>query len=645
MGAGLTTQYQQFIHQSRYARWNENEERRETWEETVRRFVGFFGDRFGLFPTERVYQSIVSLDVMPSMRALMTAGPALDRDEIAGFNCSYLPIDHPRSFDEIMYILMCGTGVGFSVEQQYVSQLPTVAEEFHETHSIIVVPDSKLGWASSFRELISWLYSGRLAKWDLSRLRPAGAPLKTFGGRSSGPEPLGNLFEFATRLFQRARGRKLTSLECHDLVCKIADIVVVGGVRRSALISLSDLSDERLRSAKSGAWYIDNVQRSLANNSAVYTEKPDVGTFLNEWKALYDSKSGERGIFSRVSTNRKAGENGRRETEGIEFGTNPCGEIILRPYGLCNLSEVVVRPTDSYDALKHKVEIATIIGTFQSTLTNFRYVRPIWKRNAEEERLLGVSFTGIMDHPLLSGRFVPAGWKPHIKEDMYFPGVVLQHLLKDLKEHAIQVNKEWSEKLGIPASVAITTVKPSGTVSQLVDSASGIHPRQFRHYLRTVRNDKKDPLSQFLRDQGVYVEDDVTNPEHNDVFYFPQAAPEESVTTDEVSALDQLKHYLLFRGYWCEHNPSITVYVRESEWVSVGAFVYEHFDSLGGVSFLPLDDHVYKQAPYQRITEEEYKEWKAKTPEIDWGKLREYETENTTTIKHDLACSAGFCEL
>lgn len=630
----LATQYQQFIHASRYARWNEKENRRETWEETVTRYCDFFDNRFGeSFPYERVHSAILNLEVMPSMRCLMTAGPALERDEIAGYNCSYVPVDHPRAFDEICYILMCGTGVGFSVEQKYVSQLPEVEEEFHETGTTIVVPDSKLGWASSLRELISLLYSGRLPKWDLSRLRPAGAPLKTFGGRSSGPVPLNNLFEFTVRVFKKAAGRKLTSLECHDLVCKIADIVVVGGVRRSALISLSDLFDERLRAAKSGAWWVDDVQRALANNSAVYTEKPSVDVFLKEWTSLYESKSGERGIFSRISTTRKAGENGRRKTEGIDFGTNPCGEIILRPNGLCNLSEIVVRPNDSFEDLKRKVEIATIIGTFQSTLTKFRYVRPVWSRNAEEERLLGVSFTGIMDHKILSN--------PKWDNGLWNLGEYLQ----DLKEHSIEVNKQYAERLGIPASVAITTVKPSGTVSQLVDSSSGIHPRQFPFYLRTVRNDKKDPISKFLRDSGVFAEDDVTNSEHNDVFYFPQRAPDQSLTTRDVNAIQQLEHYLTFRTYWCEHNPSITVYVRESEWLEVGAFVYKHFDSLGGVSFLPLNDHVYQQAPYQEISEQEYNEWVERTPTLDWGKLREYETENSTTIKHDLACSAGFCEL
>ncbi len=635
--AGLDTQYQQFIHQSRYARWNEEENRRETWEETVRRYCDFWRGRYGnQFPYDLVYFAIKDLEVMPSMRCLMTAGEALNRDEIAGYNCSYIPIDHPRAFDEVMYILMCGTGVGFSVEQQYIQQLPEISGEFHQTDTCIVVPDSKLGWASSFRELLSLLYSGRLPKWDLTRLRPAGAPLKTFGGRSSGPEPLNQLFLFAVRCFQNAKGRKLTSVECHDLVCKIADIVVVGGVRRSALISLGDLSDMGLQSAKMGQWWVNNVQRSLANNSAVYSSKPSVDVFLKEWTSLYESKSGERGIFNRLAATGKAAENNRRITEGYDFGTNPCGEIILRAHGLCNLSEVVVRSSDSYEDLRRKVEIATIIGTFQSTLTNFRYVRPVWKRNAEEERLLGVSLTGIMDHPVLSGKkgFGTFGDYPHHTVEV----------LKELKEVAIESNKTWASKLDIPQSAAITTVKPSGTVSQLVDSASGIHPRQFPYYLRTVRNDKKDPLSKFLRDSGVYVEDDVTNAS-NDVFYFPQKSPEGAITTNDVSAIKQLEHYLSFREHWCEHNPSITIYVREHEWLDVGAWVYRNFNALGGVSFLPLTDHVYQQAPYQEISEKEFEEWTAKTPVLDWTRLRDYETENTTTIKHDLACSAGFCEL
>lgn len=569
------------------------------------------------------------------MRALMTAGLALERDNMAGFNCSYIAIDHPRAFDEVMYILMCGTGVGFSVERQYVNQLPTVSDEFHGADTVIVVPDSRVGWASSFRDLISLLYSGRVPTWDLSRLRPAGAPLKTFGGRSSGPTPLHELFAFTVNLFKKAAGRRLNSLECHDLVCKIADIVVVGGVRRSALISLSNLSDDRLRTAKSGQWWVDNVQRALANNSAAYSEKPEIGVFMKEWHSLYESKSGERGIFNRVAARNKAAENGRRETEGHDFGTNPCGEIILRPGGLCNLSEVVVRSGDSFEDLRRKVEIATIIGTFQSTLTDFRYVRSLWKRNAEEERLLGVSFTGIMDHPVLSGA----------EDSFWETGEPLPHSLEELKKHAIRVNADWADRLGIARSAAITTVKPSGTVSQLVDSASGIHPRNYPYYLRTVRQDKKDPVSLLLREAGVYVEDDVTKPDSTDVFYFPAKSPDGALTTKDVSAIDQLSHYLTFRTYWCEHNPSITIYVREAEWLDVSAWVYKHFDQLGGVSFLPLNDHVYKQAPYQEISKEEFEEWEKKTPVIDWERLGDLETRDNTTIQPELACSAGVCEI
>jgi ribonucleoside-triphosphate reductase len=594
----------------------------------VAHWTKHFGD---LFPADLCRSAILNLEVMPSMRALMTAGPALERDNIAGYNCSYIAIDHPRAFDEIVYILMCGTGVGFSVEQQYTSQLPTIADEFHGSDTIIRVPDSRIGWASSFRDLISLLYSGRVPSWDLSRLRSAGSPLKTFGGRSSGPQPLDDLFRFTVALFKRAAGRKLTSLECHDLVCKIADIVVVGGVRRSALISLSDLSDERMRSAKSGQWWIDEGQRALANNSAVYNEKPEVGVFLKEWTALYESRAGERGIFNRSAAGRKARESSRRDVDNIDFGTNPCGEIILRSMGLCNLSEVVVRPSDSFEDLRRKVEIAAIIGTFQSTLTDFRYVRNLWKRNAEEERLLGVSLTGIMDHPCLSGFWGDAG--------------ELQYYLTELKKHAIETNRIWAEKLGINPSVAVTAVKPSGTVSQLVDSSSGIHPRMFPYYLRTVRQDKKDPLGKLLKEAGLYHEDDVTSPEQTDVFFFPIKSPDGAVTTKNVTAIAQLEHYLVFRTHWCEHNPSITVYIRESEWMDVGAWVYRNFDSLGGVSFLPLTDHVYKQAPYQEISKDQYEEWTAKTPTIDWGRLREFESSSNVNIQPELACSAGVCEL
>ena len=617
----------QYVYKSRYARWLDDKGRRENWEETVTRYCDFWKNKYGdLFPYERIYTAIHSMDVMPSMRAFMTAGPALERDNIAGYNCSYVPIVDQRCFDEIMYILMCGTGVGYSVERQYVNKLPEVADKFHDTDSIIIVGDSKAGWASSLRQLIAALYGGQVPKWDTSKVRKAGARLKTFGGRASGPGPLEELFNFTVALFRKAAGRKLTSVECSDLVCKIAEVVVVGGVRRSALICLSNLSDDRMRNYKNGQWWVDDTQRALANISAAYTEKPDVGTFMDEWKALYDSKSGERGIFNRVAATKAAEATGRRDTS-YEFGTNPCGEIILRPFSFCNLTEIVVRAGDTEEQLKNKVEIATILGTFQSTLTTFRYIRKQWQTNAEEERLLGVSMTGIMDHELLS-----------------ISARATESLLKRLKEHSIETNREWASRLGIEVSSAITTVKPSGTVSQLVDSASGIHPRYSSYYVRTVRADSKDPLAKFMQDEGILYEQDVTN-NNNLVFSFPTKSPDNCVTRNDRSAIDQLEHYLVFKKYWCEHNPSITVYVREEEWVEVAAWVYKHLDDLGGVSFLPHSDHVYKQAPYQEITEEVYKELLSKFPVIDWDKFQKYEVDDATVSMKELACVSGVCEI
>ena len=621
------TDYQRFIHASRYARWLPDETRRETWKETVDRYTGFFTNRFpDIFPTEDVNKAIHNLDVMPSMRCLMAAGPALERDEIAGYNCSFVAIDSPKAFDEVMYVLMCGTGVGFSVERQFTNNLPTIAEEFHETDTTIRVKDSRIGWASSYRELISLLYSGRLPKWDVSNIRPAGARLKTFGGRASGPKPLEDLFNFTVHTFKKAAGRKLNSLECHDLVCKVADIVIVGGVRRSALISLSNLTDDRMRNAKNGEWWRTDVQRSLSNNSVAYTEKPDVGIFLKEWGTLYDSKSGERGIFNRVAATKKASSNGRRDVEGFDYGTNPCGEIILRSKGLCNLSEVVIRENDTLISLKEKVRIATIVGTFQSTLTNFRYLRSEWKKNQEEERLLGVSMTGIMDHPILSQ-----------------PTEETINWLTELREYAIKTNKEWAERLGIPVSAAITTVKPSGTVSQLVGCSSGIHPAYSEYYIRTVRMDNKDPLTLFFKSQGVPNEPDVTKPSDITIFSFPQEGSKSGVTRNETNAIDQLKLYSVYQKHWTEHNPSITVYYKDDEFLNIGAWIYNNFSDVSGVSLLPHSDHVYKQAPYQEITKEDYDTFVTSFPLIDWGNLNE--EEDTTTGTQELSCSAGACEI
>lgn len=630
--------YESYIHKSRYARYLPEQQRRETWEETVGRYINFFDKR-----TDHKYQkdfqelreAILDLEVMPSMRALMTAGEALDRDNVAGFNCSYLTIDHPKAFDEMMYILMCGTGVGFSVERQYIQKLPDVAEKFHDTDTTIVVADSKIGWAKAYRELISLLYSGQVPSWDISKIRPAGATLKTFGGRASGPEPLVDLFNFTVSLFKKAAGRKLSSIECHDICCKIAQIVVVGGVRRSALISLSNLSDDRIRRAKHGRWWDEDPQRGLANNSACYTKKPDFNAFLNEWASLYESKSGERGIFSRVASKKQAAKNERRDTDH-EFGTNPCSEIILRPNQFCNLSEVVVRECDNITMLKHKVRIATILGTLQATLTDFRYLRSVWKKNTEEEALLGVSLTGILDNAVMSGQCTTGTGFDHPNQPD------LPKTLEALRQVAVDTNKEWAKKLGINQSTAITCVKPSGTVSQLVNSASGIHGRYSDYYIRRVRADMRDPLCQVLSNAGVPWEVDVTSPT-TAVFSFPQKAPEGSVMSSDQTGMDQLKLWSIYQEHWCEHKPSITVYYKDDEFLEIGNWLYNNFDEVSGVSFLPYSDHSYEQAPYEKITKEQYEELSQKMPtEIDWNID---EASDQTEGAQTLACTGGQCEI
>ena len=635
----LPTSYQEFIHLSRYSRWLPEKERRETWAETVGRYFDFFkehlDDLHGYKLTkalrDELEEAVLAQRVMPSMRCMMTAGEALKRENIAGYNCSYVAIDRPQSFDEILYVLMNGTGVGFSVERQYVSELPHIAEDFHPSDTTITVADSKLGWAKAFKELIGLLYIGQIPRWDLSKIRAAGMPLKTFGGRASGPEPLESLFNFSVTTFQHAAGRKLSSLECHDIVCKIAEVVVVGGVRRSALISLSNLSDDRMRDAKSGQWWINDGQRALANNSACYTEKPDMGVFMSEWKALYDSKSGERGIFNRESAVKMASMNGRRNTEDYAFGTNPCSEIILRNREFCNLSEVVVRPTDTRESLLAKVRLATILGTFQATLVNFKYVSSAWKKNCEEERLLGVSLTGIMDSKLTNGKG---------------PTQALPALLQDLKNEAIRTNAEFAKKIGINQSVAVTCVKPSGTVSQLVDAASGIHARHNPYYIRTVRGDKKDPLTRMMTETGFPVEDDITNPSHTAVFSFPHKVDQGAVFRTDLTAVEQLELWLTYQKHWCEHKPSVTISVKDDEWFKVGAWVWENFDYMSGVSFLPFTEHTYKQAPYQDCTKEEYEFLVDMMPQkVEWTKLAEYEKTDMTIGAQELACAAGFCEI
>ena len=624
----LPTDYQSFIATSRYARWLNDDNRRENWRETVERFIAnVVKGKVDVRTEDDILFAMLNLEVMPSMRSVMTAGPALTRDNTAGYNCSYLPVDDMKSFDEAMYILLCGTGVGFSVERQYISKLPEVPE-LYTSEDIIVVHDSKEGWAKGLRKLIAMLYSGEIPTWDVSKVRPAGAKLKVFGGRASGPAPLVDLFNFVVGKFKEAQGRKLSSLEAHDIMCYIGQVVVVGGVRRSAMISLSNLSDDRMRNAKSGNWWEHQGHRALSNNSVAYTEKPDMETFMREWLSLVESKSGERGIFSRVAAKKQAAKNGRRDT-GFEFGCNPCSEIILRPYEFCNLSEIVVRATDTYDDLERKVKIATIIGTVQSTLTNFPYLRKIWQKNTEEERLLGVSLTGIMDNKLLT--HANAG---------------LEATLERLRDVAVATNAEWAERLGIPVSTAITCVKPSGTVSQLVNSASGIHARHSAHYIRTVRGDNKDPLTQFMKDQGIPSEPCVMKPDSTTVFSFPQKSPEGAITRNDMTALEQLELWLTYQRHWCEHKPSVTITVRDNEWMEVGAWVFKHFDEVSGVSFLPHSDHSYQQAPYQECSKHDYETLLSVMPDrIDWARLSEYETEDTSKGTSTFACAGGSCEI
>lgn len=638
MSNHLPSQYQNFIHLSRYSRWVDEKGRRETWEETVDRYFGFFDEHLKetynyKVPGElrkELRDAVLNLDIMPSMRCLMTAGEALRRDHVAGYNCSYVAVNRVRAFDEIMYILMCGTGVGFSVERQYVEKLPTIAEEFTNSDTTIIVEDSKLGWAKAYKELVSLLIGGQIPKWDLTKIRPAGARLKTFGGRASGPRPLDDLFRFTVETFRAASGRKLTSIEAHDLVCKIAEIVVVGGVRRSALISLSNLTDERMREAKSGAWWVSNPQRALANNSVAYKEKPEIGTFMDEWVSLYKSKSGERGIFNRDATRKTVAKLGDRRDPNYEFGTNPCSEIILRDREFCNLSEVIVRASDTEETLARKVRLATILGTWQSTLVDFRYLSSEWRKNCQEEALLGVSMTGIMDCHLTNGG-----------DGMH----KLKTVLRELRELAVKTNADYAKKIGVNPSAAITCVKPSGTVSQLTDSASGIHARHSEYYIRTVRADNKDPLCKFMKDLGFPNEADGMKPDHTTVFSFPIKSPK-SVYRNDLTALQQLEMWLIYQENWCEHKPSVTITVREHEWLEVGAWVYAHFDKISGISFLPHSDHTYKQAPYQECSVAEYEALAAKIPtNVDWSGLCKYEKEDNTAGTQTMACSGDKCEL
>jgi len=627
--------FQSYIAKSRYSRFLDDKGRREHWPETVTRYFNFMEKhlkdkhQYTLSPALRheLEEAVTNLEVMPSMRSIMTAGEALERQNIAGYNCSYLPIDDPKAFDEAMYILLCGTGVGFSVEQKYVNKLPEIPEKLYDSNTTIVVKDSKEGWAKALRQIIALLYAGEIPKWDVSAVRPAGTRLKTFGGRASGPEPLVELFKYVINKFRTAVGRKLHTIECHDILCKIGEVVVVGGVRRSAMISLSDLGDDRMAHAKAGNWWDGNGQRALANNSAVYEVKPDVGQFMREWSNIYESHSGERGIFNRYASELQAEKNGRRSL-GKEWGTNPCSEIILRPYQFCNLSSVIVRNGDDMDRLRNKVRLATILGTFQSTMTHFPYLRKIWQTNTEEERLLGVSMTGILDNPLLNSAY-----------DLDLP-----KRLEELKNVAIDTNARMANDLGIPVSAAITCVKPEGTVSQLTGTASGIHPQHSQYYIRRVRSDNKDPLTNFLKSQGFPSEPCVMKPDSTTVFSFPQKVGEGAVLREDLSAVEHLDLWLVFQRHWCEHKPSVTISVNENEWPKVGAWTWDHFDEVTGVSYLPYDGGTYRQAPYEEITAGEYLQMALSMPEdIDWDSFNEG-TDNVEGAQM-LSCTAGACEI
>ena len=638
MSNTIENPYENFIALSRYARWLEDENRRETWGETVDRYFKFMviqlREKHGYVPDDRTLEelrdAVFNRNVMPSMRSVMTSGPALERENVSGYNCAFLPVDNARSFDEAMYILMCGTGVGFSVEYKYINKLPVLPETLEKSNTVVSVGDSKEGWAKAYREFLSLLWAGQIPQIDVSKVRPAGARLKTMGGRSSGPQPLVNLFDFTVQIFKGALGRNLKPIECHDIMCKIGEVVVVGGVRRSAMISLSNINDIEMAAAKAGNWWESNSQRSLSNNSVAYSRKPEMAQFIAEWKSLYDSKSGERGIYNVAAAQAQAAKYGRRSPD-IHYGTNPCSEIILRPYQFCNLSEVVLREKDTIEDVKNKVRLASILGTWQSTLTDFKYIRKIWKDNTEEERLLGVSLTGQFGHKFFSGQ-------ENLK--------VLAEVLDNLREYAVTTNVVEAEKIGIPASAAVTGVKPSGTVSQLVGVSSGMHPWHSEYYIRTVRGSKNDPISSFLKDAGIPAEDDVMKPNDTYVFSFPVKAPSHAITRDKLTALQQLEIWLTYQRHWCEHKPSITVSVKEDEWMEVGAWVYKHFDEVSGISFLPYSEHTYVQAPYQEVTKDQYQELLDKMPKnIDWNALSLYELEDTTTGTQALACVSGECEI
>ncbi|OHA58490.1 MAG: ribonucleoside-triphosphate reductase [Candidatus Vogelbacteria bacterium RIFOXYD1_FULL_44_32] len=622
----------EFVYYRTYANWIEDEGRRETWIETVERYISFMQENMGALLTEAEYdeirQTILKQEAMPSMRLMQFAGKAARATNVCAYNCSYIAPTKLEDFAEIMYVSMCGTGAGYAAESQNIQQLPIIKRQTGEKIATHTVEDSKEGWCNALTLGFKTWYDGKDVDFDFSQLRPAGARLKTMGGKSSGPEPLRQLLTFTRDHILRKQGKRLSNLDAHDIICKIGEIVVAGGVRRSALISLSDFDDTDIRDAKKGLFWITDPQRSLANNSAVYNEKPTASDFLAEWTALVKSGTGERGIFNRGGLKTSMPERRRKISANHfdKFGTNPCGEIILRSKQFCNLSEVVARAEDTEETLLKKIRIATILGTYQSTLTKFRYLSDEWRQNCEEERLLGVSITGQWDCPAVRNA----------------------ETLRKMRDYAIEVNKEYAKRFGVNESTSITCVKPSGTVSQTVDAASGMHPRHAAYYIRRIRISATDSLFKMLKDQGVPYNPEVGQSLEGATTYvldFPVKAPDNSTFKDDLSALEQLKYWQMLKENYTEHNPSVTISVGENEWIVVANWLYENWEMIGGLSFLPRSEHVYQLAPYEEIDEARYQELVKGFADMDFSKIMSYELKDETEVKKELACAGGTCEI
>jgi ribonucleoside-diphosphate reductase alpha chain len=634
--------YQQVIFKTRYARWVEEEGRRENWDETVKRYCDYFEDHLKEKHSHKiprkvlkeVYDSIYNLEVMPSMRTLMTSGKALESAEVANYNCAFLVVDAVRAFSEHMYVLMCGAGSGFSVERRFTEKLPEVPEELHPSDTTIIVADSRKGWCAAYNQYLNLLFAGNIAKVNVDKVRKEGTRLKTFGGYASGPGPLLDLFKHTEEIFRGAQGRQLRPIEVFSIMCYIAQIVVVGGVRRSATIALFDKDDIEMRTAKSGYWFNDPKRKhyAMANISAVFETKPAAAEFMDIWRDLVASKAGEPGILNRKALWEGAEAIGRatRYEDGsrIPYGVNPCSEIVLQPYSFCNLTGAAIRPEDTLEDIKKKVRVATIIGTWQATVTDFDYLRKVWQSNVEDERLLGVCLAGIMDHPVLSQTTEEsARWE------------------NELRELAWEVNKSIAEDIGINTTASVTAIKPAGNSGELYDVASGIHPRYAPYYIRSIRQSNGDPMTEFLKATGIPHEVSVQNA-RDSIFYFPVKSPEGAICAKDRTAIQQLEHWLHMKRNYATHTISATVYVREHEWIAVGAWVYDNFNEVTGLSFLPYDDHIYQQAPYTPCSAEDYEKARGKMPEeIDWSLLKHFEQSDSTTVSQEFACTGGSCAL